>query len=151
MCAAALRSPFQATTTRFCSWTGRGFSKIPYMTLNNAVLIPVPRESTSTVMRRNLGCRTRIRMACKNSRANLDTIIPIMPLAGRNTGLMERGSQSLDEQRFLLRENCAQIEKQAVFFYARNHGNPCRRAAQALLQLRRRVARAGDANHFARQ
>src|SRR5437764_14114323 len=118
MCAASLRSPFQATTTRLGYWTGRGFSKIPYMTLNDAVLIPVPRESTSTAMRRNLGCRTRIRMACKNSRANLDTIISIMPLAGRNTGLMERGGKRLHKQRFLLRENRAQIEHQAVFFYA---------------------------------
>src|SRR5207245_4228512 len=63
---------------------------------------------------------------------------------------VQRGGERLHEQWFLCGENRAQIEHQAVFFHSRNDGNPGGRPAQALLQLRRRVARAGDANHLAR-
>ncbi len=62
------------------------------MMLNNAVLIPMPRESTLTVMRKNLGFRAVIRVACENSRINLETVISIPLRIGSNVRLMKRSS-----------------------------------------------------------
>src|SRR5271156_4986589 len=65
--------------------------------------------------------------------------------------LTKRGGKSLQQQRLLFRKDGAEVEDQAVFFNARDNGDARGGAAQALLELRCRVASAGDADDLGGQ
>ena len=56
-----------------------------------------------------------------------------------------------DERRFLLGEDGPQIEDKVVLLHASDDRDTCGSAAEALLQLRRRIPGAGDTNEFRRQ
>ena len=60
--------------------------------------------------------------------------------------LMQCRGEGLDEQWLLLGEDGPEVEDELVVFNARDHRNPCWRAAKPLLELCSGISGAGEAD-----